>query len=215
MTFDHQHTRVRGYAQVSRWDDKRIVALNPELREKLLEGHTEIQVGFRTGSSGTTEIVTKALKLFSENRGKSSTEANPLSPWPYGIVNTMPENVSHTLGSRAHGFKDSSSIAAFISSSVGGFALLSQADTIGHRMDVAKLINRNGNTVEPSIASINAALRDGVEISTPGNVPVITLDQQGSEAWPMVSLTYFIVRMSTTANCQVQLCFFRSSSNAA
>ena len=155
--------------RITKWDDSRITALNPGLN---LSG--KITVVHRSDGSGTTWIFTnyldKASPAWSKEKG-FGTAVN----WSTGV-----------------GGKGNEGVATYVKRIKNSIGYVEFAYALQNKLDHARLKNRDGNFVEPSIESFMAAAEGADWKGTPGYSVVLT-DQPGKEAWPISGATFILV----------------------
>lgn len=154
---------------IKKWNDPKIVALN----EGVKLPDQAIAVVYRSDGSGTTYNFTYYLNEISPEWANVGVEKSV--QWPTGLGGKGNEGVSALVGqmSGAIGYVE--------------FAYAHQND-----MTYANMINKDGNTVAPSLESIQAAAANAEWAKTPG-FGVILADQPGADSWPMTAATFILV----------------------
>jgi phosphate transport system substrate-binding protein len=153
--------------KITDWNDTAIAALNPEAQLPDLP----ITVVRRSDGSGTTFAFTNHLSTASKE-WKDKVGVGKSVTWPVGI-----------------GGKGNAGVAAWIDQTPGaiGYLEYGYADLVGLAM--ARLENKAGRYVAPSLESGLAALT-GVEI--PANLRVWIPDPPGADAYPIVTYTWIL-----------------------
>jgi phosphate transport system substrate-binding protein len=153
--------------KITEWNDPAIAALNPEAKLPDMP----ITVVRRSDGSGTTFAFTNHLSAISKE-WKENVGVGKSVSWPVGI-----------------GGKGNPGVAAWIDQTPGaiGYLEFGYADLL--HLPMAKLENKSGNSVAPSLETGQAALKD-VEI--PENLRVWIPDPPGATAYPIVTYTWIL-----------------------
>jgi phosphate transport system substrate-binding protein len=155
---------------ITRWNDRRIVALNPGVRLPDMA----ITVVRRSDSSGTTFIFTDYLSRVSERWRREVGAATSVS-WP-----------GTTIGARGN-----EGVSAQIGQIPGAIGYVELSTAILNNLHVAQLRNRAGNFVIPSPASATAAAA-GLVQDLPRDMRASMVDSPGANAYPIVGLTWIL-----------------------
>ena len=183
--------------KITRWDDQRIRELNPELSIPA----AEIITVHRSDGSGTTFIWTSYLSQVSPEWNQT-VGAGKSVQWTVGLGASGNEGVSNTILSTPNSI---------------GYVELTYALTTD--MDYASLMNREGNFVEPTVDSTQAAAQAAIIMNntgTPGNntsasavslpsgdqswTHVTLLDAPGADSYPIASFSYFLLYKELSTN---------------
>ncbi len=156
--------------KIRKWNDARIVALNPGLK---LPGR-RITVVHRSDGSGTTFIFTSYLSKVSPLWKQKVGVAKAVS-WPSGV-----------------GGKGNEGVAAYVKRIKGGIGYVEYAYALQNKMTYTLLKNRAGNFVAPTSANFQAAAA-GAEWGKARHYYLVLTDQPGDEAWPITGATFVIV----------------------
>ncbi len=162
--------------RVTQWNDPAIQKLNPGVKLPDLP----ILVAHRSDGSGTTFIFTGYLCKVSPDWAQQVGQATSVN-WPVG-----------------RGGKGNPGVAALIEKTRGGLGYLEYAYAIqghfsdGRKIPVAKLINKDGNAVAPSIPAVIAAQKAIVE-NLPADLRLPIIDPSGKDAYPISGFTYLII----------------------
>jgi len=164
---------------VTKWNDAKILALNPGLVDYLPDA--AIVTVHRSDSSGTTEIFTKALTSFSADwtaGGASSVQ------WP-----------GQGLGGRGN-----AGVAAQVIANPNSIGYVELSYALSNGMSVAQLVNKAGKTVTANGASVQAAMADPAFVFT--NKLTATIVDSGTDgAWPITGYTYIILHTTSMTDC--------------
>jgi phosphate transport system substrate-binding protein len=182
--------------KITRWDDQRIRELNPEISLPA----ADIITVHRSDGSGTTFIWTSYLSQVSPEWNQT-VGAGKSVQWTVGLGAQGNEGVSNTILSTPNSI---------------GYVELTYALTTD--MDYASLMNREGNFVEPTIDSTQAAAQaaiimnsssaanntSGSTISLPGGdqswTHVSLLDAPGADSYPIASFSYLLLYKELSTN---------------
>lgn len=162
---------------VTQWDDAVIQADNPHL----VLPSTAITVVTRLDNSGTTELFTGALSLFSAEFAGLVGETSRTDRWPTSRY------VAHIQAS------GNSGVAATVKLTTNaiGYAVLEAASSA--ESQVARMRNRAGVVVEASSAATSFAMMElgGSRNATTGTASLA--DAFSSAAWPICGFSYVAV----------------------
>jgi phosphate transport system substrate-binding protein len=166
-------------AVVTKWNDPKIIALNPDLKDYLPDAN--IVTVHRSDSSGTTEIFTKALTSFSTDwkaGGASSVE------WP----------------GKGLGGKGNAGVAAQVINNANSIGYVELSYAISNGMSYSQLVNQAGKTVTADEASVAAAMAEFANAFTPKLTATI-VDGKSDGAWPITGYTYIILHTTSMTDC--------------
>jgi phosphate transport system substrate-binding protein len=182
--------------KITRWDDQRIRELNPDLSIPA----ADIVVVHRSDGSGTTFIWTSYLSQVSPEWNQTIGAAKSVQ-WTAGLGAQGNEGVSNTILSTPNSI---------------GYVELTYALTTD--MDYASLMNREGNFVEPTISSTQAAVQAAIimnsastanstgtsAVSLPGGdqswTHVSLLDAPGADSYPIASFSFLLLYKELSTN---------------
>lgn len=156
--------------KIRKWNDQAIVSLNPGLS---LPGKG-ITVVHRSDGSGTTWIYTNYLSKVSPE-WKNSVGNDKAVSWPAGV-----------------GGKGNEGVASYVSRIKGAIGYVEFAYALQNRMASVKLQNRDGNYVDPTSESFQAAAANADWSNAPGFYMVLT-DQPGADSWPITGATFILI----------------------
>ncbi|RIK11470.1 MAG: phosphate ABC transporter substrate-binding protein PstS [Acidobacteria bacterium] len=164
--------------QITRWDDKEIVDLNPDAILPSLP----IAVVHRSDGSGTTDIWTNYLTAASPSwvaaLGGNDKSAGKEVAWPVGI-----------------GGKGNEGVSAAVGQTEGAIGYVELSFAIEQRLSVGWVKNRAGKFVQPCIATVTAAAQ-GAKI--PDDLRFSIVDADGPDAYPVSGATWLLVYENQT-----------------
>ncbi|MBL6939604.1 MAG: phosphate ABC transporter substrate-binding protein PstS [Alphaproteobacteria bacterium] len=158
--------------KIARWDDPAIKKLNPGVN---LPGQA-IAVVHRSDGSGTTFIFTTFLSRVSAS-WKGSVGAATSVDWPVGI-----------------GAKGNEGVAGNVAQTAGSIGYVEYAYAKQNHLTYAKMINKAGKTVSPTVDAFRAAAANADWVGAANNgFFIILVDQPGDASWPITATTYILV----------------------
>ncbi|MGH8261359.1 MAG: phosphate ABC transporter substrate-binding protein PstS, partial [Steroidobacteraceae bacterium] len=157
--------------KVTEWNDPAIRKLNPGLPLPDMA----ISVIHRSDGSGTTFTFANYLAKVSP-QWRSQVGADTAIAWPTGL-----------------GGKGNEGVAAYVQRIRGSIGYVEYAYILENRMSYARMINRAGRTVSPSLAGFQAAAAN-VDFTRAQDFYVILTDQPGAPSWPISGCTWQILR---------------------
>jgi phosphate transport system substrate-binding protein len=153
---------------VTKWNDPAIVKANPGA--KLTD--MPINVIVRADSSGTTAVFTKHLSAISKEFAANPGE-NAMPNWPVGTKSKGNEGITSSL-----------------TTTPGSIGYLEYGYAIKAKLHIAKLENKAGKFIEPTVASAQATL---ASIELPDNLIAWAPDPDGEGSYPIVTYTWVIL----------------------
>jgi phosphate transport system substrate-binding protein len=156
--------------QITKWDDPAIKKLNPNAKLP----SQAVVVLHRSDGSGTTYNFTYYLSKVSPD-WDSKVHYEAAVEWPVGI-----------------GAKGNEGVSANLSQTKGAIGYVEYAYAKQNMLTYAKMINKDGKTVSPTIQAFQAAAGNADWNSVPG-YGVILADQPGAESWPMTAATFILI----------------------
>jgi phosphate transport system substrate-binding protein len=165
--------------KVTKWNDPKIISLNPGLASYLPDA--TITTVHRSDGSGTTEIFTKSLTSFSTDWTAGGAQS---VQWP-----------GNGLGG-----KGNAGVAAAVLNTPNSIGYVELAYAIQNSMSFAQLINKAGKTVTANSASVEAAMTEFANAFTPQLTAVI-VDGASDGAWPITGYTYIILHTTSMTDC--------------
>ncbi len=161
--------------QVTKWNDPKIVALNPGLSLP----SSDITVVHRADGSGTTWIFTNFLDKVSKawhDRVGSDTAVS----WPVGL-----------------GGKGNEGVASYVKQVPGAIGYVEYAYAKQNNLTTLQLKNRAGNFVKPEAAAFQAAAANA-DWQKADHFYVVLTDQPGAASWPIAGATFIIIYKDQT-----------------
>jgi phosphate transport system substrate-binding protein len=156
--------------EIKSWNDAAIRKLNPNTRLP----SQAIVVVRRSDGSGTTFAFTDYLAKVSLD-WKSKIGSTVAVEWPTGI-----------------GANGNEGVANSVARTRGAIGYVEYAYATQHRLTYAKLINRDGKAVAPTVAAFAAAAANADWEATPG-FGVILTNQAGAGTWPIAAATFVLM----------------------
>ncbi len=157
--------------KIKKWDDPRIVALNPGLDLP----SRSITVVHRSDGSGTTWIFTRYLSQVNDE-WKKSVGFGKAVQWPAGV-----------------GGKGNEGVAAYAKRINGALAYVEYAYAIQNRLNPVALKNKDGSFVLPSAKTFEAAASNADWEHAPG-LGVVLTNQPGKDSWPITGASFILMR---------------------
>jgi phosphate transport system substrate-binding protein len=158
--------------KVSRWDDPAIKKLNAGIS---LPGKA-ISVVHRSDGSGTTFQFSTYLSRVSAD-WKANVGADTAIDWPTGI-----------------GAKGNEGVAGNVAQISGAIGYVEYAYAKQNHLAYTKMINKAGQTVEPTIETFRAGAASADWVGAAKNdFYVLFLDSPGVTAWPISATTFVLV----------------------
>jgi phosphate transport system substrate-binding protein len=158
--------------KIARWDDPAIKKLNPNVNLPA----KSISVVHRSDGSGTTFIFATYLSRISPS-WKADVGADTAIDWPTGI-----------------GAKGNEGVAGNVAQISGAIGYVEYAYAKQNRLAHVKMVNKAGQTVEPTVEAFRAAASNANWGEAANNsFYVILVDQPGAQSWPITATTYILV----------------------
>ena len=152
---------------IKKWNDPKIAAINKGVKLP----STDIQVAHRSDGSGTTNIFTTYLSKVSPEWDKQVGKGSAVN-WPTG-----------------QGGKGNEGVAGTIKQTPGAIGYVELAYAIQNNMAFAKVQNKAGNFITPSIASVTAA----ANITIPADAKVTLTNTEAADGYPISGLSWVII----------------------
>ena len=156
--------------EIKSWDDAALKKLNPSATLPALP----IAVVHRADGSGTTFNFTNYLTKVSAD-WSSKIGANASPEWPLGI-----------------GAKGNDGVANNVAQTKGAIGYVEYAYAKQNKLTHMNMVNKDGKTVAPSLASFQAAAANADWTKEPGFYVILT-DQAGAESWPITAATFILM----------------------
>ena len=158
---------------ITKWNDSAIADLNPDVTLPDLN----ITVAHRSDGSGTTNIFSNYLTKVS-TKWASSVGWGKAVKWPLGV-----------------GGKGNEGVAGLIKQIPGTIGYIELAYAKQNDIPYAKLRNKAGNYVEPSIDGCTAAANGAVR-HMPADFKVMITNAPGEAAYPICGFSWVVVRVN-------------------
>jgi phosphate transport system substrate-binding protein len=156
--------------KITVWNDKRIAAANPGVSMPA----APILAVHRSDGSGTTNIFTTYLSLVSPD-WKELVGANTAVSWPSGV-----------------GGKGNEGVAGLVRQTPGAIGYVELAYAKQNQLPVARVRNKAGQFVEPSLASTTAAVAaSATALAKDVRAPIA--NAAAPDAYPIAGLTFLLV----------------------
>jgi len=162
-------------AKITKWNDPAIAKLNPDLNLPDMN----ITVVHRSDGSGTTFTFTDYLSKVSPE-WKEKVGENTSVAWPTGV-----------------GGKGSEGVASYVQRIEGAIGYVEYAYVLETHGSYARMINRDGNVVSPSLQGFQDASAH-VDWTKAQDFYVILPYQPGPDTWPIAGCTWQILRKNAT-----------------
>ena len=156
--------------EVRSWNDAAIRKLNRNVKLP----SQAITVVHRSDGSGTTFAFTNYLSKVSVDWGSKVGSITSVE-WPTGI-----------------GARGNQGVTNSVAQLKGSIGYVEYAYAKQNKLAYAKLVNKNGTTVAPTIGSFAAAASDANWEGTPG-FGVILTDGAGAATWPVAGATFILM----------------------
>jgi phosphate transport system substrate-binding protein len=172
MVFDGATLADIYLGKITKWDDAAIKKLNPNVKLP----SEAITVVRRSDGSGTTFNFTDYLSKVSAD-WKSKVGSDTAVEWPVGV-----------------GAKGNEGVAGNISQTKNSIGYVEYAYAKQNKLTYAKMVNKAGKTVEPTIDAFKAAASnaDWASVSGSGYYLILT-DQPGDKSWPIAASTFILM----------------------
>jgi phosphate transport system substrate-binding protein len=155
--------------KIKKWDDARIKADNPGVNLPA----TDVVVVHRSDGSGTSAVFTDYLsKVSSEWKTKVGAGTSP--NWPVGV-----------------GGKGNEGVTGQVKNTPNTIGYVELAYAAKNNLPVARIKNKAGEFMEPSLDAVTAAAAESVA-TTPDDLRVSITDAAGGQAYPISSYTYIL-----------------------
>ncbi len=162
--------------RITKWNDKRIQALNPGVALPDLD----VIIVHRSDGSGTTYIFTDFLNKFSREWKDKVGYATSVN-WPVGLGGKGNEGVTQQIKQ--------------VEGAVGYVELIY---AIANQLPYAHIKNAAGKFIEPSLESVTAAAA-GAKLPKTTDFRVSITNAPGADAYPIASFTWLLIRLDNPA----------------
>jgi phosphate transport system substrate-binding protein len=152
---------------ITKWNDPKIAAVNKGVKLPA----TAILIAHRSDGSGTTNIFTTYLSKVSPDWSTKVGKGSAVN-WPAGL-----------------GGKGSEGVAGLIKQTPGAIGYIELAYAIQNSMPYAKMQNKAGNFITPTIASVTAA----ANIQIPPDSKVSLTNTDAADGYPISGFSWVII----------------------
>ena len=152
---------------IKKWNDPKIAAINKGVKLPA----TDIQVKHRSDGSGTTNIFTTYLTKVSKDWETKVGKGSSVN-WPEGL-----------------GGKGNEGVAGQIKQTPGGIGYVELAYAMQNGMAFAKVQNKAGKFITPSIESVTAA----ANITIPADAKVSLTNTDAPDGYPISGLSWILI----------------------
>jgi phosphate transport system substrate-binding protein len=157
--------------RITRWNDKRLAALNPGVKLPDLD----VIVVHRSDGSGTTYIFTDYLNKFSREWRDKVGYATSVN-WPTGL-----------------GGKGNEGVTQQVKQVEGAIGYVELIYALSNKLGYGEIKNSAGNFVAPSLASVTAAAASA-RLPKDTDFRVSITNPPGADAYPIASFTWLLVK---------------------
>jgi phosphate transport system substrate-binding protein len=168
--------------RVTKWDDKRLAALNPGVALP----NTDLVVVHRSDGSGTTYVFTDFLNKFSREWRDKVGYATSVN-WPVGL-----------------GGKGNEGVTQQVKQVEGAIGYVELIYALSNNLPFGVVKNSAGSFVEPSLESVTAAAA-GVKLKADTDFRVSITNADGAAAYPIASFTWLLVHKDTKDAAKAKL----------
>ena len=156
--------------RITKWNDKRLAALNPGVKLPDLD----VIVVHRSDGSGTTYIFTDYLNKFSREWKDKVGYATSVS-WPVGL-----------------GGKGNEGVTQQVKQTEGAIGYVELIYALSNGLGYGEIKNSSGKFVVPSLASVTAAA-GSAKLPKDTDFRVSITNAPGADAYPIASFTWLLV----------------------
>jgi phosphate transport system substrate-binding protein len=153
--------------KITKWNDAKIAAINKGAKLPA----TAIVIAHRSDGSGTSNIFTTYLSKVSEEWSTKVGKGSAVN-WPVGL-----------------GGKGNEGVAGLIKQTPGAIGYIELAYAIQNNMAYAKVQNKAGNFITPSIASVTAA----ANIQIPPDSKVSLTNTEAADGYPISGFSWILI----------------------
>ena len=164
--------------KITKWNDKAIAAVNPGV--KLPD--VAVAIAHRTDGSGTTNIFTSYLTKVDTGWAGKVGKGSAVN-WPVGL-----------------GGKGNPGVAGLVQQTPGAIGYVELAYAVQNKMAYAKIQNKSGNFITPTVASTSAA--GNVQLPDDSKVSISNTD--AADGYPIASFTWALIYKEQNYNSRSQ-----------
>jgi phosphate transport system substrate-binding protein len=168
--------------RITRWDDKKIAALNPGVKLP----SNDLIVVHRSDGSGTTYIFTDFLNKFSREWRDKVGYATSVN-WPVGL-----------------GGKGNEGVTQQVKQVEGALGYVELIYAMSNNLPYGLIKNAAGEFVEPSLESVTAAAA-GTKLKADTDFRVSITNADGTGSYPIASFTWLLVRKDNKDSAKAKL----------
>ena len=170
LKLDGESTADIFLGKITKWNDPRIVKLNPGLNLP----DTAVLVAHRSDGSGTSNIFTDYLSKVSQEWQQKVGTGTAVN-WPAGL-----------------GGKGNEGVTGLIKQTPGAIGYVEYIFAVNNHLAYATLRNQAGQFVLPNTKSVTAAAASALK-SMPEDFRISITNASGPEAYPISGFTYLLV----------------------
>jgi len=152
---------------IKKWNDPKIAAINKGVKLPA----TDIVIAHRSDGSGTTNIFTTYLAKVSKDWETKVGKGSSVN-WPVGL-----------------GGRGNEGVAGSIKQTPGAIGYIELAYAVQNGMAFAKMQNKAGSFITPSIASVTAA----ANIDIPADAKVSLTNTEAADGYPISGFSWVII----------------------
>jgi phosphate transport system substrate-binding protein len=152
---------------ITKWNDPKITALNKGVKLPA----TAILIAHRSDGSGTTNIFTTYLAKVSKDWNTKVGKGSAVN-WPAGL-----------------GGKGNEGVSGLVKQTPGAIGYIELAYAVQNNMAFAKMQNKTGNFITPSIASVTAA----ANITIPPDSKVSLTNTDAADGYPISGFSWVLI----------------------
>lgn len=156
---------------ITKWNDPAITAINDGVNLPDLN----ITVAHRSDGSGTTNIFTNYLTKVSTKWAAAAGWGKAIK-WPVGV-----------------GGKGNEGVAGLVKQIPGTIGYVELAYAMQNNMTMAKLKNKAGNYITPTVATTTAAAAGALK-KMPADFKVMITNAPGEDAYPITGFTWLLIQ---------------------
>jgi phosphate transport system substrate-binding protein len=153
--------------KIKSWNDPRIIAINKGVNIPAFP----ILVAHRSDGSGTTNIFTNYLSKVSPE-WKTKVGTGGAVNWPAGL-----------------GGKGNEGVAGLVKQTPGAIGYVELIYALQNKMDYAKVQNKSGKFIIPSLASVTAA----GNVKLPDDAKIFITDTDAPDGYPISGFTWVLI----------------------
>jgi phosphate transport system substrate-binding protein len=153
--------------KIKQWDDPRIISLNKGVSIPAFP----ILVAHRSDGSGTTNIFTNYLSKVSPE-WKTKVGSGGAVNWPTGL-----------------GGKGNEGVAGLVKQTPGAIGYVELIYALQNKMDYAKIKNKKGKFIVPSVQSVSAA----GNVTLPDDSKIFITDTDAPDGYPLSGFTWVLI----------------------